>query len=396
MTMKIGETIRTLRLQHKWTQEQLAVRLGVSYQSVSRWENQITYPDIEFLPALARCFSVSVDALFGGENAEKAQELKTDVHAIAEMVEDDRDYLIDLIRVCRREEHSNALFADICEALRYSPLCNNADVLYELRKSAELFFETCTDIPLRSQTLVYYACLEEENHIASLLERYSSEQTTSKDYLLKERYLFRDELDRFDTARQRHFHKQLCHLIDGDISLWRNSAAPMSVKDSLYENRTKLALLHNLCEEVPTDTHPITCGNAPDVFVDQRIYIGLRQACALTANNEIESAYAVLDDVISLLEAVWKAADGTELHCSSPSLNTLGVTLHKKPIGKLGTAITLSYRTEKGDEEEFAIIAPKAEFDCLANADYARWGWLAPIRKDKRFVDLMERLKALL
>lgn len=396
MTMKIGDIIRTLRLQQNWTQEQLADRLGVSYQSVSRWENHITYPDIEYLPALARCFSVSVDALFGGEDAERAQELKVAVHAIAAMTEEDRDRLLDLIRVCRREEQHNALFADVCEALRYSPLCRNTEVLFELRKSAELFFETCTDIPLRSQTLVYYACLEEETHIQALLERYASEQTTAKDYLLKERYLFRDEFDRFDIARQRYFHKQLCHLIDGDISLWRNSTAPMTAEDSLYENRTKLALLHSLCEETPTDRHPVTCGRAPDVFVAQRIDIGLRQACALTAKGEIEHAYVVLDDVISLLEAVWKVADEAELHCSSPSLNTLAVTVRKKQMGKLGTAITLSYRTENGDEEEFAVIAPQAALDCLANADYARWGWLAPIRGENRFVDLMKRLKALL
>ena len=36
MNLKIGEKIRTLRLQQKMTQEQLADRLGVSYQSISR------------------------------------------------------------------------------------------------------------------------------------------------------------------------------------------------------------------------------------------------------------------------------------------------------------------------------------------------------------------------
>lgn len=41
MNLKIGEKIRTLRLQQKMTQEQLADRLGVSYQSISRWENGI-------------------------------------------------------------------------------------------------------------------------------------------------------------------------------------------------------------------------------------------------------------------------------------------------------------------------------------------------------------------
>ena len=39
MTLPIGEKIRMLRLHNKLTQEQLADRVGVSYQSVSRWEN---------------------------------------------------------------------------------------------------------------------------------------------------------------------------------------------------------------------------------------------------------------------------------------------------------------------------------------------------------------------
>ena len=56
-----GMRIADLRKQKGLTQEQLADRLGVSYQSVSRWENGVTYPDIEFLPAIAKYFSVSLD-----------------------------------------------------------------------------------------------------------------------------------------------------------------------------------------------------------------------------------------------------------------------------------------------------------------------------------------------
>ena len=81
MTCKIGEKIRQLRLQHKKTQEQLADRLGVSYQSVSRWENGVTYPDIEFLPAIAKCFSVSLDYLLGQDDMEKQKQIKQRINS---------------------------------------------------------------------------------------------------------------------------------------------------------------------------------------------------------------------------------------------------------------------------------------------------------------------------
>ena len=49
---RLGEVVRERRLDQNLTQEELAERLGVTYQSVSRWENGATYPDLELLPAI--------------------------------------------------------------------------------------------------------------------------------------------------------------------------------------------------------------------------------------------------------------------------------------------------------------------------------------------------------
>lgn len=62
--MEIGQKIRQLRYKTSLTQEQLADRLGLSAQAVSKWENAITMPDIALLPALAEVFGVSIDELF--------------------------------------------------------------------------------------------------------------------------------------------------------------------------------------------------------------------------------------------------------------------------------------------------------------------------------------------
>ncbi len=62
--MSIGSKIKQLRQKSGLTQEQLATRLSVSPQSVSKWENSVAMPDITILPLLAGEFGVSIDELF--------------------------------------------------------------------------------------------------------------------------------------------------------------------------------------------------------------------------------------------------------------------------------------------------------------------------------------------
>ncbi len=64
--MNIGGNIKQLRQQLNLTQEQVALKLGVSYQAVSKWENNANTPDIALLPKIADLFGVSIDSLFTG------------------------------------------------------------------------------------------------------------------------------------------------------------------------------------------------------------------------------------------------------------------------------------------------------------------------------------------
>ena len=71
MKLTIGENIRNFRKKNDLTQEALADRLGVTYQSISRWENGTTYPDLELIPAIAEVLAVTVDELLGMPQIEK-------------------------------------------------------------------------------------------------------------------------------------------------------------------------------------------------------------------------------------------------------------------------------------------------------------------------------------
>ena len=77
--MNIGNKIKELRKQRGITQEQLADSIGVSFQAVSKWENNIALPDITLAPALASYFGVSMDVLFDFD----LQEIEDKAFAIA-------------------------------------------------------------------------------------------------------------------------------------------------------------------------------------------------------------------------------------------------------------------------------------------------------------------------
>lgn len=70
--MSLLANIKRLRLEKNLTQEQLATKLGVSAQAVSKWETSETYPDGALLVPLANELEVSLDELFGNETVTMA------------------------------------------------------------------------------------------------------------------------------------------------------------------------------------------------------------------------------------------------------------------------------------------------------------------------------------
>ena len=63
MAMKIGEKIKTFRKSRNISQEALAKALGVTFQAVSKWETNVTAPDVSLIPAIASYFEVPIDEL---------------------------------------------------------------------------------------------------------------------------------------------------------------------------------------------------------------------------------------------------------------------------------------------------------------------------------------------
>jgi transcriptional regulator with XRE-family HTH domain len=70
--MTFGEKLNSMRKNSGFTQEEVAVRLGISPQAVSKWENDLSCPDIMLLPEIAKLYGKSVDELLGTDDFNEA------------------------------------------------------------------------------------------------------------------------------------------------------------------------------------------------------------------------------------------------------------------------------------------------------------------------------------
>jgi len=146
MNISIGAKIKSLRLGASMTQEQLANRLGVSPQAVSKWESGTNMPDIQMLPDLSVIFGVTIDSLFDMTDDSKLERIDNMIYSTRFLEKDDfcnaEDYLKDCMGKGTLEAEATLLLAKLYNkrADEYhqqaSPLARKALELLPGRKDA--------------------------------------------------------------------------------------------------------------------------------------------------------------------------------------------------------------------------------------------------------------------
>lgn len=74
---KVGSFIKKLRIDNNLTQLELAEKLGVTYQAVSKWENGKNVPDIATLKEISKLFNIDIDEIISGEIKNKNKKKNT-------------------------------------------------------------------------------------------------------------------------------------------------------------------------------------------------------------------------------------------------------------------------------------------------------------------------------
>lgn len=396
MKLTIGENIRRLRKEAGLTQEQLADKLGVSYQSVSRWELGVTYPDMEMIPALTECFGVSADALLGMPQVQREREAEKALTALAQACREepvDTEKVCALIREIRRDHlHAKCFWNFWFGGTQH--IYRHPDILPEVRLTVEAILESNASREEKEDAVEAFAALEDDAHLDAFLDRFAATRDLQRETLLLTRYRKRGDKEKADLLRQEALFRTVDKLV-GNSGLWLVGDYEQLDLPALHaKNKLGLELLNALCCEEKG------VGKL-DFWVEPRLWMGFHEAGYLAAEGNEEEALEVLEESVALLEAAMAIRGSVSLTCTSPWLKDLVWTATEQictPVGE-----------EKGQRELF-ITDRKNNCFVVSPAQYAYYlttdkddKWytrecrlLDPIRGTPRYLACVERVERLL
>ncbi len=416
MKLNLGENIRTLRRTANMTQEQLAEQLGVSFQSVSRWENGSTYPDMELLPAIARIFSVTVDFLLSVGDEERRKNFEATRTKLQEALAADPQNEDDIVAILRELRRDHMEF-----------FCNDTYYLYDLRDSGAYKFPAVLEemrlitdeVIVKSDSnfvkgifIEEMAEMEDEEHILTFLKRNATAADLSGDALLRKRYLFHGEYDKFEKLRQTNLYKLISELCNTTPTWFIGDKTDYSADYCHYVNNASLGILRAICGTEYNPAYPVTDDGTLDLFVDIRLNLGAKLVASSAGTGDIDGALTAMEDWVSLFEQIMRLEKGTTLVCTSPALDRFRPEVlyfwlsidwknRQERFAMLEISGEHTYLTqcEKFQGESFGLFDPSGYlcyFDPNFKGAFLQAAWLDPIREHPRYLAALERLNNLI
>ncbi|MBQ9151336.1 MAG: helix-turn-helix transcriptional regulator [Clostridia bacterium] len=317
MNLRIAENIRRLRQEQNLTQAQLADRLGVSYQAISRWENETTYPDIELLPTIAALFGVTVDELLGSTPTDQKETLKRSWDKLHKLT--DPQERVALLRQMHRSFPNDSYL--------FVRLCDEVPTLEEKRKLTDQLVRECPVPYMRSLAIRHLIRAEDEETVMERMYQYNIPEECW-DELLEDRYRARGEVEKYRRKRQFLLVEYLRRAM-GRMTISGTDCLPHDPAENEAGACTILAMIAAMTGTTLTEEHPVAGDGSPDLWASQRVWAGISVACAMSARGDAQAALTVLEDAANLLCRVRTLPDGAILSYNTPGLDTFDVTRKK-------------------------------------------------------------------
>lgn len=192
----IGLRIKELRKKNDLTQEKLADFLGVTYQSVSKWECGITMPDLALIVPLARVLCVSTDDLLGLKPAEQDERKAYFDSEYFQFWKKDHEEDLEIARQAVAEYPGDYRYLYwlasnewyVGYSMKYCGTDTENELLNSSRRHYEMVLENCEDAEIRNHAIFglmhvckSMKCYDEAKKYA---EMYPEEPESCRDDLL--------------------------------------------------------------------------------------------------------------------------------------------------------------------------------------------------------------------
>ena len=371
--LPIAEKIRTKRREKNITQDELAQALGVTFQSVSRWETEAAYPDIELIPKIAAYFEMSTDELLGADEETKKLEAQKKKREYI-------DILYHTPEISLEQKYKTAMKAysefnnefpfaiTALEILVYNNIKPREEALPIVRDLCADVLDRCHKAAERSMILKMIYIYEDEDKLSDWYKYASSWLTIDELYEL--RYDALNDVDKCNLQRQINLYDGLNKVFD--YAFGRRHKTKYKDSDASIVGQSKILEIIDLLRDPTEDI---------DGWIGRRAFTYLRLSAAYFGSGKHPKGYEALDKAIELYEKILSLPPNTELGFNSPIFDTLKVK-RKDDFGVPDRTQDFTYDyTEMTFENIYYPLTRSGG-----------WEWFDCVRGEERFKSYIERI----
>lgn len=303
-----GETLKKIRKQKDMTQEQLAEYLNISPQSVSKWETNLTIPDITMIPMLANIFDVTTDMLLGVDIDAKEKRIEAIVkEANNHFFKHQYDEAEKLLRTALKEyPNSYKLMDKLALVLSFNAnyYNNRNGNEEEIITLGEKILAECTDDNLRYWSIQHlckaYASMGEIEKAVSFAKKMPN--TTQRDMITETLK---------GTKKYNHIQTQIANGAENIFNfielLMNGSYAALDDGTEPYNSDERIALYHKIIDII-------------NILIEKGSF-GDFNYRLVSAHSELTFLYVKKGDTASALNHFRLAAKHAVMYDSMPTVN---------------------------------------------------------------------------
>lgn len=374
MELLIAERIKKYRKERDMTQDALASALGISPQSISKWECGDGYPDITLLPSIANFFEITVDELIGNDELSAKEDIQKNYFNVINRLPHDEQLELSLKyhRKYPRNWH-------IATSLMHKITRYHRDKLEEykplLTEICERILKECTDTQSRRNAIKSMCMICDEEDIGKWMRQDSVFWRDDKLEIFEERYKLSGDEELYWMYRYAGNVVKAAKVIN---CFFGNK--PYSDSDGC------LAWYSNALQILDGFTLRRADSDIPDGFICEYRRVYLYMSVAYFGSGDKEKGYDYLERALALTERWAKIPPSAPLD--------LGNELFFGKTKLIEGAWRIELPNGKRYIHLLGLICRMGNIDKIMTAE-SGWEWFDPVRGEEKWNEILERAKKL-